>query len=293
MLAQQLVNGLVLGATYALFALGFTLIFGVMGVINLAYGFYFSVGAFAALWFTQALGVSIWLALPLGACTAGLVAMAIDFALLTPLRRAKAPELSSLMVTIGATLFLYSGMAALYGTDIRRFPPAVFDSQAWTLGDVRITSVQVLIVGACLGLTAALLLLLRGTKFGMAIRAVAESAETAALMGVNANVVVLSVSFLSGALGGAAGILIGLNFNAIQPYMGEQMMLRGFAVIIIGGLGDLRGALVAGILLGFVEVMTAGFLSSSMKDATAFALLVATLWIRPVGLFGRLAAKRA
>lgn len=292
MLAQQLVNGLVLGATYSLFAIGFTLIFGVLGVINLAYGFYFSVGAFAALWATRALGLSIWAALPTGAACAGLVAMAIDYLLLTPLRRSKAPELSSLMVTIGGTLFLYSGMAALYGTDIRRFPPAVFEAQAFVFGGARITSAQLLILATCAVLVVGLLALLRGTKFGMAIRAVAENTETAALMGVNGTLVVLAVSFLSGAIGGAAGILIGLNFNAIQPYMGEQMMLRGFAVIIIGGLGDLRGALLAGLMLGMVEVLAAGFLSSSMKDAIAFALLVATLWVRPIGLFGRAAAKR-
>lgn len=292
MLAQQLVNGLVLGATYSLFAIGFTLIFGVLGVINLAYGFYFSVGAFAALWATRVLGFPIWAALPASAAFSGIVAMAIDYLLLTPLRRKKAPELSSLMVTIGGTLFLYSGMAAIYGTEIRRFPPAVFEAEAFGFGDARITSAQILILAACAVLVTALLLLLRGTKFGMAIRAVAENAETAALMGVNGTLVVLGVSFLSGAIGGAAGILIGLNFNAIQPYMGEQMMLRGFAVIIIGGLGDLRGALVAGLMLGMVEVLAAGFLSSSLKDAIAFALLVATLWVRPTGLFGRAAAKR-
>jgi branched-chain amino acid transport system permease protein len=98
---------------------------------------------------------------------------------------------------------------------------------------------------------------------------------------------------MSGALGGAAGVLIGLNFNAIQPFMGENMMLRGFAVIIIGGLGDLRGALIAGFLLGIIEVLTAGYFASAMKDLIAFALLVLTLWVRPVGLFGRAAAKRA
>ena len=293
MLAQQLVNGLVLGATYSLFAIGFTLIFGVLGVINLAYGFYFSVGAFSALWLTRVLDWSIWAALPAGMAAAGIVAVVVDTILLTRLRQQKAPELSSLMVTIGGTLFLYSGMAAIYGTDIRRFPPAVFDSQAYAIGDARITGAQILIVVACFLLVGLLLLLLRGTKFGMAIRAVAENADTAALMGVNGTLVTMAVSFLSGAIGGAAGILIGLNFNAIQPYMGEHMMLRGFAVIIIGGLGDLRGALVAGLVLGMVEVLAAGFLSSSLKDAIAFALLVATLWVRPVGLFGRAAATRA
>ena len=293
MLAQQIVNGLVLGATYALFAIGFTLIFGVLGVINLAYGFYFSLGAFAALWSTRALGLPIWAALPVGAAIAGTAAMAIDYLLLTPLRRKKAPELSSLMVTIGATLFLYSGMSAIYGTEIRRFPQAVFDSQAFTVGEIRITSAQILILAACIVLVGGLLALIRGTRFGLAIRAVAENPETAALMGVNGTLVVLAVSFVSGAIGGAAGTLVGLNFNAIQPYMGEQMMLRGFAVIIVGGLGDLRGAVLAGLMLGFVEVFSAGFLSSSLKDAIAFAVLVATLWVRPIGLFGRAAAKRA
>jgi branched-chain amino acid transport system permease protein len=112
-------------------------------------------------------------------------------------------------------------------------------------------------------------------------------------MGVNGALVTHLVSFMSGALGGAAGVLIGLNFNAIQPYMGENMMLRGFAVIIIGGLGDMRGALIAGFLLGIIEVLTAGYVSSAAKDLVAFALLVLTLWVRPVGLFGRAAAKRA
>jgi branched-chain amino acid transport system permease protein len=112
-------------------------------------------------------------------------------------------------------------------------------------------------------------------------------------MGVNGALVTHLVSFMSGALGGAAGVLIGLNFNAIQPFMGENMMLRGFAVIIIGGLGDLRGALIAGFLLGIIEVLTAGYLASTLKDLVAFALLVLTLWVRPVGLFGRAAAKRA
>jgi branched-chain amino acid transport system permease protein len=292
MLAQQLVNGLVLGATYSLFAIGFTLVFGVLGVINLAYGFYFSLGAFAALWSTRALDLPIWLALPFGALAAGLVAMVVDYALLTRLRRKRAPELSSLMVTIGATLFLYSAMSVFLGTEIHRFPPAVFDARAYTIGEARITSAQVLILAACVVLAGGLFALMRGTRFGLAIRAVAENPDTAALMGVNGTLVVLAVSFVSGAIGGAAGVLVGLNFNAIQPYMGEQMMLRGFAVIIVGGLGDLRGALAAGLLLGFVEVFSAGFLSSSLKDAIAFAILVATLWVRPVGLFGRAAAKR-
>lgn len=293
MLQQQLVNGFVLGATYALFALGFTMMFGVLGVINLTYGVYFALGAFAALWAAKAIGLSVWLALPVGAVFAGCIAIVIDTLLLTRLRRTKAPELSSLMVTIGATLFLYTGLSVVYGTEIRRFPLDFAPSAAFEIVGVRVVATQALIVVAALLMAAGLIWIVRGTKIGLAVRAVAENPDAAALMGVNGGFVTHLVSFMSGALGGAAGVLIGLNFNAIQPFMGENMMLRGFAVIIIGGLGDLRGALIAGFLLGIIEVLTAGYFASAAKDLIAFALLVLTLWVRPVGLFGRAAAKRA
>lgn len=293
MLAQQLVNGLVSGSTYALFALGFTLMFGVLGVINLTYGFYFSAGAMMALFATKLLGLPIWLAMPLAIVATGLVAIALDSLLLTPLRRAKAPELSSLMVTLGATLFLYSLMTAIFGTEIRRFPPAVFDASAYEIMGVRISLSQILIVATALVMVLVLLAIMRGTRLGLAIRALAENGDAAQLMGVDAGAVTRLVSFISGALGGTAGILIGLNYNAIQPYMGEEMMLKGFAVIIVGGLGDIRGALIAGIALGLLEALTAGYVASTLKDAVGFLLLVLTLWFRPVGLFGRAAVKRA
>jgi branched-chain amino acid transport system permease protein len=293
MLAQQIVNGIVSGSTYALFALGFTLMFGVLGVINLTYGFYFSAGALIALFGTRSLDLPIWAALPFAAIASGLIAVVLDALLLTPLRRAKAPELASLMVTLGATLLLYSLATAALGTDIRRFPPAVFDGAAIEMVGIRITASQILVVGTALVMVAALLWLMQGTRLGLAIRALAENGDAAQLMGINVAAIVRLVSFISGALGGAAGVLIGLNYNAIQPYMGEAMMLKGFAVIILGGLGDIRGALVAGLLVGLLETATAGYVASSMKDAVGFILLVLTLWFRPSGLFGRAAVKRA
>ncbi len=135
MFAQHLANGAVAGSAYALFALGFTLMFGVLGVINLTYGFYFSAGAFLALYLTAA-GAPVWLALPVASVLIGLTAVGLDAALLTRLRRAKAPELASLMVTLGATLFLYSAATAIFGTDIRRFPPAVFAGGAFEIAGV-------------------------------------------------------------------------------------------------------------------------------------------------------------
>jgi len=292
MLAQQLTNGLVIGATYALFALGFTLMFGVLGVVNLTYGFYLSVGAFVALFSTQA-GLSIWLALPLAAIVTGFVAIALDALLLTPLRRAKAPELSSLMVTLGATLFLYSLANLLFSTDIRRFPMGVVDASAYEVMGIRITMTQMLILGAVVAMVSLLLWLMNGTRLGLGLRAMAEKPDIAGLMGVNAGALVMLVSFICGSVAGVSGVLLGLNYNAIQPYMGEVMMLKGFAVIILGGLGDIRGALIGGLLIGMLETLTAGYIASGWKDAVGFVILVLTLWIRPSGLFGRIAIKRA
>ena len=293
MLAQQLTNGVLLGATYALFALGFTLMFGVLKVINLTYGFYFSAGALLSLLLVRRLGLGIWAALPLAALCSGLAAVALDWLLLTRLRHARAPELASLMVTLGAVLALYSALTAWLGPDIRRLPEGVVGSEALQIGPVRVTEAQLLILAAVAVLVAALLLLLRGTRLGLAIRAMAENPDAAELMGIDTARTTAMVSFLSGCLAGAGGVLIGLSRNAIQPYMGEEMMLRGFVVVIVGGLGDIRGALLAGMLLGIIEVLTAGYISSNLKEAVAFLLLVAVLWTRPAGLFGRSALRRA
>ncbi len=293
MLAQQLVNGVLLGATYALFALGFTLMFGVLRVINLTYGFYFSAGALVALWLARAGGWPIWAALPAAAVASGVLAVVLDWLLLSRLRRIHAPELSSLMVTLGGVLALYSALTAWLGPDIRRLPPGAISADAFQFGDIRVTAAQLLILGATAVLVCALLLLMQGTRLGLAIRAMAEKPDAAELMGINTGRAAALVSFISGALAGAGGVLIGLNFNAIHPYMGEQMMLRGFVVIIVGGLGDIRGALLAGLALGMIEVLTAAFVSSSLKEAVAFLILVAVLWTRPAGLFGRAVVRRA
>ncbi len=293
MLAQQLFNALVLGSVYALFSLGFTLTFGVLRVINLLYGFYFVCGAFLALMLVDGGHLPIWLAGILGAIGAGLVGVVLDTALLGPLRRAKAPELSSLVVSLGGVLLFINLTTIHFGAEVRRFPANALTDSAFALGPVHVGATQLVIVAAAAAVVIALFVLVEKTRLGGAIRAVAENPEVAALMGVNVGAIVATVSFISAALAGAAGILIGLNFNAIEPYMGEAMMLRGFVVIILGGLGDIRGALIAALALGCLEVVTAGYISSDLKEAVAFAALVLTLWIRPTGLFGRTARRRA
>jgi branched-chain amino acid transport system substrate-binding protein len=293
MLAQQICNALVLGSVYALFSLGFTLVFGVVRVVNLLYGFYFASGAFISLFLVTLLHVPLLLAAPAGAIGAGLLAAGLDGVLLTPLRAAKAPELATLIVTLGGVLLFTSIMNAAFGTQIRRFPAELLDQTAFQIGDVAVTPLQIVIVVVALLMVTGLFLFIEKTRQGTAIRALAENADVAALMGVNVGRALALTSFAAGTLAGAAGILIGLNFNAVHPYMGESMMLRGFVVIIVGGLGDIRGALFAGLALGLVEVLTAGYISSDFKEAAAFTALVLTLWIRPSGIFGHAAVKRA
>jgi branched-chain amino acid transport system permease protein len=166
-------------------------------------------------------------------------------------------------------------------------------ADAIVIAGLRVTTAQLLILGATIVLVSALLVLMRGTKLGLGIRAMAERPDAAGLMGINIGRATALVSLISGSLAGAGGVLIGLNFNAVEPYMGESMMLRGFVVIIVGGLGDITGALIAGVALGVIEVLTAGYLSSGLKEAVAFTILVAVLWTRPQGLFGRAVVRRA
>jgi branched-chain amino acid transport system permease protein len=166
-------------------------------------------------------------------------------------------------------------------------------ADAWEFIGLRVTQAQILILVASFVLVGLLMALMTFTRLGLAIRALAEKPDAAGLMGINVARTARIVSFLSGSLAGAGGVLIGLNFNAIQPYMGESMMLRGFVVIIAGGMGDSRGALVAGLLLGIIEVLTAGYVASGLKEAVAFAILVIVLWTRPQGLFGRAVVTRA
>jgi branched-chain amino acid transport system permease protein len=197
------------------------------------------------------------------------------------------------MVTLGAVLALNAGMTAWFGPDIRRLPPGLIPEAAFNFGAVRITAAQILILVAVVVLVAALLALIRLTRLGLAIRALASRPDAAGLMGIDAARTAAIVSGLSGALAGAGGVLIGLNTNAIQPYMGEGMLLRGFVVIIVGGLGDIRGALIAGLLLGMVETLTAGYITSELKNAVGFLILVLVLWTRPLGLFGQAVIRRA
>jgi branched-chain amino acid transport system permease protein len=293
MLEQQLVNALTLGSVYALFALGFTLVFGVLAVINLSHGAVFMVGSYAAALVVTRFEAPLWVGLLAAMAISGLIGLAIDVVILKRLRVRKAPHLIPMIATIGVTIVITSAAQGLFGVEVQRFPEEMLPAGDFTVGDVHVRALELGIIAISFLLMAVLFFALRRTQLGRALRAIAESPKAASLLGINVEGLFHLTSFTAAALGGVAGALISLNFNAITPFMGQPMLHKGIAVIILGGMGDIRGALIGGLFLGFAEVMSKAYISSQMGDAVAFGLLFLVLLVRPSGLFGRVLERKA
>ena len=276
-----------------MFALGFTLIFGVLGVINLAHGAIFMLGSYIALLLVEHFSIPIFPAMLLAMAASGAIAVIVDFLVLRPLRARNAPHLAPMIATIGVAILMTNLMQGWMGAEVRRFPEGTLPEESLGFGDLHVTSLQISIVLISLLLMAALTIMMKRTQLGRALRAIAESPKAAALLGIPVERLFYLTSFLAGALGGAAGVLVGLSFNAISPFMGQPMLHKGVAVIILGGMGDIRGALIGGLFLGFAEVFSVAYLSSDFRDAVAFGLLFLILLIRPSGMFGKILERKA
>ena len=293
MLSQQIVNALSLGGVYSLFALGFTLIFGVLNVINLAHGALFMLGAYAALHAVVALKLPPAAALLSAVAVSAAAGWLLDRFILAPLRARQAPHLAPMIATIGVAITLTSLVEGYFGAENLRFPPGTFSGGSLVFAGVQITFLELQIILLALALMILLFWALKRTRPGRALRAVAESPKAAALMGIDVETFCRGTSAIAALLGGAAGVLIALYSNAVFPHMGQPMLHKGIAVVILGGMGDVRGALIAGFFLGFAEVLSIAYIGSTMRDAVAFGLLFAVLLIRPQGLFGRVVQRRA
>ena len=292
MIAQQILNGFVVGSVYALFALGFTLIFGVHHILNMAHGAVFMCGAFVGLFAVTRLDLPFPLAFVVAVVAAGLLSVALDWVAFRPLRKRGAPEFSAIISSIGAGLVLMNIAQRLSETRVLRYPFGTLPVEIFMLFGLRVTLIQALIVISALVIVSLLLVYLFYTRFGRQIRAVAVNERTATLLGVNPDFVYFQTFFISGALAGAAGVLIGIAFNAVHFLMGEPYMLRAFVVIVLCGLGSIMGALIAGLLLGLVQTLTIAYVSSGLSDAIIFSVLFATLLLRPTGFFGTLRKER-
>lgn len=284
--SQQLVNGLSLGSSYALIALGLTLVFGVLLIPNFAHGELFMLGAFVT-YAGTAIGLNFWVAATLSMIVLMLVGCALDVLVFKPLNQNSA--LSLMIGALAGSIILTQVATIVWGSEPRTIPAPV-DGGLQTRF-FSITYMQ-LIVMAALGVCAlAVWLVLNRTRLGLAIRAVSQNRDAALLMGISMTEVRLATFAMSAGMGAVAGALLGATFP-IQPTMGATPVLKAFVVLVLGGIGSLTGAVVGGIVLGLAEVMVSGFGSSEYQDIGTFVLLVAVLLIRPQGLFGSAEVER-
>jgi len=290
-LLQQLLNGIAWGSIYALIALGYTMVYGVLKLINFAHGEVYMMGAmtgyFAAHWlgFADApslLGLCATLGISMAACA--LLGATIERVAYRPLR--SAPRLAPLITAIGVSLLLQNAGQLVFGADPRFFPPLIESRDFFRAGAVAVSNIQLAVLATSLLLMAGLHFVVMHTRFGRAMRAVSFDAPAAALMGVPVDRVIQGTFVLGSALAAAAGVLVGLSNPKIDPLMGLLPGLKAFVAAVLGGIGSIPGAMLGGLLLGVVETLVAGYLSSTFRDAIAFVVLVLILLYRPTGLLG-------
>jgi branched-chain amino acid transport system permease protein len=291
-LVQQLANGIFLGAVYALFAIGYTLIFGVLDILNLAHAAIFMLAAFIALSLAAA-GLPLFAAIAIAIVAAGLLGILLDRVAFAPLRRRNAGPLVPLISSIGAAIIMQGIARGIWGPEEQRFAASALTTAEFHIGALTVGALDLIVLGIALAFMAALSYVVRSTALGRSIRAVASDRVAAAFLGVDLERTIALTFFIASALGGAAGILIGLQYNSVSIDMGSRIELKGLAIIILGGMGSVTGAVIGAFILGAVETLSVAFISSSYRDAIAFGVMFLILVFRPTGLLGKRALRAA
>ena len=281
---QQLINGISLGSIYALIALGYTMIYGIIKLINFAHGDIYLIGAYFGFFATTQLGVGFIPAIIIAMAGAAVVGIIIERIAYRPMRNA--PRIAILITAIGVSFLLEYGMILFVSPQPRTFP-AVFTPTVYHMGPLVANSQQLVILISALILMVTLSYIVNSTKAGKAMRAVSFDADAARLMGINIDKVISMTFALGSALAAAGGVLVGVYYNSIDPLMGMMPGLKAFVAAVLGGIGIIPGAMMGGIILGVVEAMVSGFLSSTFRDAAAFGILILILLYKPAGLLGK------
>jgi len=295
---QQLLNGLTVGSGYALVALGYTMVYGVLKLINFAHGDLFMLGAYLAMTTATALiaaGVtSPWLLLPViflvSMFLVGLTGVFIERTAYRPLR--KVGRLAPVVSALGAAIVLQNAVMLAYGANYKVFPEGLVPAVSWHVAGMSVPLLRVAMLVISLILMAVLYLFIQKTTMGAAIRAISLDHDTARLMGIDVNRIISFVFLIGPALGATAGIMIGLYYRQVYFTMGWGYGLKAFTAAILGGIGNIPGAMLGGMILGLFETLAAGYISSAWKDAFAFLLLIAILVFRPTGLLGERVAEK-
>ncbi len=294
---QQLINALSLGTIYALFALGYALVFSVLGVLNLAHSAVFTSGAVIGLLMVRYLGASVPVAFVGAMIGSGLIGIVLELIAFRPLRRRNAPRVSQLISSIGAAILIVNLTQLLFQTLFARteeyFPRGLITEEPVVLGSLSIQPIRIISLVVALVLMGLLMLLVRRTKLGLAMRAVAYNQRTSRLLGINVNGVFMLTFFLAGALGGAGGLLYGLSFTRVTPFMGQEIALIGLTAIVLGGMGSIPGAVLGGFLVAMFQTLSIALGSSNYRDAIVFIVLFLILLVRPQGLLGQPDQNRA
>jgi branched-chain amino acid transport system permease protein len=294
---QELVNGLTTGALYSLVALGFSMVYGVLKLLNFAHGDLYMVGAYVGFFVIQWFGGPSAVTIPvpllllvmfvLAAALVGGLGVAIERFAYRPLR--DAPRIAPLITAIGISFFLENAALLLFGAQFRLYNTADFISlsSGIQIGSVTIDSVQILVLVLGLVLMVGLRELVNRTKLGKQMRAVAADREAAEMMGINVNFTISATFFLGSALAGVAGVMGGLLFNQVTPTIGFVVGLKAFTAAVVGGIGSIPGAMLGGLLIGVAESLITGYISSTYTNLFVFALLIVVMLVRPSGLLGR------
>jgi len=283
---QQILNGISLGSIYALIALGYTMVYGVIELINFAHGEILMVGAFVAFFAITALGANIVVAILLAMIASSLLGVFIERVAYRPLR--KSSRLAVLITAIGASLLLQNGGLMVLGTDFRAFPRIISNTQyKFFGGNVTLTTYQIIIFVVTIIMMVFLQYVVQKTKVGKAMRAVSWDKDAARLMGINVDNIISLTFAIGSAFAAVAGVLLGIYYNTVHPLMGLMPGLKAFVAAVLGGIGLIPGAFAGGFLLGITETMVSGYWSTEWRDPFVFAILILILIVKPSGLLGR------
>ncbi len=293
---QQLVNGVTLGSVYALIALGYSMVYGILKLLNFAHGEVYMFGAFIGYFVLTALGGADSPMLPVapllilvflaGMLGAGLLGVVIERFAYRPLRNA--PRIAPLISAIGVSFFLQASALLLFSAQFRTYdtPQLIPFSTGIEWGPLRISLVRILVIGSAVFLMIALTLLVSRTRLGKAMRATSYDREAAAMMGVDVDRVIVATFLIGSVLAGAAGVMVGLVFERVFHFMGFIAGLKGFTAAVIGGIGNIPGAMLGGLVIGLAEAFTASYISSTFQNLIVFGILIVVMLVRPTGILG-------
>lgn len=287
---QQMINGLTLGSVYALIALGYTLVYGIIKLLNFAHGDIFMVGSFVSYYLILSFNMNVFVAFLGTMAITAVLGVVTDQIAYKPLRNA--PRISALITAIGVSYLLRNGIIVLAGAETRAYLQAFdnvpsFVNQSFQIGNITIRVMQVILLVITIALMVILQFIVQKTKMGKAMRAVSVDADAAQLMGIDTNTVIAFTFVLGSALAGASGMLVGIYYNSISPLLGTGYGTKAFVAAVIGGIGLIPGAVLGGYLLGMTEVMITAYGNSMIRDAVVYIILIVILLIRPAGLLGK------